>query len=168
MEKVRVLVVDDETDIKVDLCRDLIKEGYEAVGASDAIEGLSLMVEPFPVVIADLRMPKMDGLDFIRAIQDKNPRTQVIIITGHGGEKDAIEAVRLHVFDYITKGELTVDRLLDSIKRAVIKYEALPSLRNWPSQLRGWAKSDETIKDIREITSDIEGTMGEDISQQRG
>jgi len=113
-------------------------------------------------------MPKMDGLAFISTIGEKYPQTQVVIFTGHGDEKDAIEAVKLHVFDYIKKGELTIDRLLESIKKAVIRYKALPKLHSSVEPPEDWAKTNETVDTVRKITSDIEGSLGDSISETRG
>ncbi len=168
MEKIRVLVVDDEPAIVEMICRELTKEGYETVGTGDAIEALKVIEEPFAVIIVDLRMPKMDGLDLIRTIGEKYPQTQVIIITGHGDEKDAIEAVKLHVFDYIRKGELAIDKLLESIEKAAARYKALPKLSSSLEPLSNWVKTDETVENIRKITSDIEGSLGDSISETRG
>ena len=168
MAKARILVIDDEKEIREGLCRELIKEGYEAAYASDAIDGLSLMVDPFHVAIVDLRMPKMDGLDFIRTMLDKYPSTQIIIITGHGDESDAIEAVKLHVSDYIKKGDLTIGRLLGSIEQALIRYKSLPKISKPGQQLDQWKVAEENIENIRDITSQINGSLGDEISRMRG
>ncbi len=168
MEKGKIIIVDDEQIIREDLCRELIKEGYEATCFPDAISALDTMNETVKVAIVDLRMPKMDGLEFVKTISSKYPKTQVIIITGHGDETDAIQAVKLHVFDYIKKGDLTIDRLLESIETAVLKYKVFPKIVKPDQQLSEWTSEKDDIKNIRAITSEIKESLGDEITKMRG
>ena len=168
MVKGKIIIIDDEQIIREDLCRELIKEGYEATCFPDAVTALDTMNETIKVAIVDLRMPKMDGLEFVKTISDKYPKTQVIIITGHGDETDAIQAVKLHVFDYIKKGDLTIDRLLESIEAAIIKYKVFPKIVEPDKILGEWTSEKDDIEKIRDLTSEIKESLGDEISKRRG
>jgi two-component system, NtrC family, response regulator PilR len=104
MAKARVLVVDDEKSMRDLLSITLEKEGYDvqtAAGGEAAIE--SLHRDPVDVVITDLRMPKVDGLQVLRATKDISPDTAVIVITAVASTETAVEAMKLGAYDYITK-----------------------------------------------------------------
>ena len=102
----RVLIVDDEEGIRDLLSRTLALENYDVQAVSDGISALHQLQEtgePFNLVIADLRMPGMDGLTLIREVKQINPQLPIIIITGFSSESSAIEAVNLGVAGYLTK-----------------------------------------------------------------
>jgi two-component system response regulator PilR (NtrC family) len=104
MAKVRVLVVDDEKSMRDLLSITLEKEGYDvqtAAGGELAIEALHR--DPVDAVITDLRMPKVDGLQVLRAAKDISPDTAVIVITAVASTETAVEAMKLGAYDYITK-----------------------------------------------------------------
>ena len=101
----RVLVVDDEASIRDILAKTLALAEYEVDTAADATVALDRMRERrnYDLLIADLRMPGMDGLSLIREVKHINPNLPVIIITGFSTESSAIEAVNLGVAGYLTK-----------------------------------------------------------------
>lgn len=102
----RVLIVDDEEGIRDLLSRTLALAEYDVQTVSDGISALHELTEtgePFNLVIADLRMPGMDGLTLIREVKQINPQLPIIIITGFSSESSAIEAVNLGVAGYLTK-----------------------------------------------------------------
>ena len=102
----RVLIVDDEEGIRDLLSRTLALENYDVQAVSDGISALHQLQETgesFNLVIADLRMPGMDGLTLIREVKQINPQLPIIIITGFSTESSAIEAVNLGVAGYLTK-----------------------------------------------------------------
>jgi DNA-binding response OmpR family regulator len=100
----RVLVVDDEPSVREMLLRTLEKE-YDVDTAADASSALDRMREnePYNLMIADLKMPGMDGLSLIRQAKQLNSSMPVIIITGFSSEATAIDAVNLGVAGYLTK-----------------------------------------------------------------
>jgi DNA-binding NtrC family response regulator len=114
-----VLVVDDEP-----LQRDILKtilddEGYETYTASSSEEGLRIVKEFNPdVVLTDLKMEGMDGIEFIKSIPREPFKPSAIIITAYGTISSAVEAVKMGAFDYLTK-PLDKDMLLLTVKRAV-------------------------------------------------
>lgn len=100
----KVLVVDDEEGIRDLLSRTLAMAHYDVDTTSDGMSALeSIRNDGYKLVIADLRMPGMDGLTLIREVKQINPQLPIIIITGYSSESSAIEAVNLGVAGYLTK-----------------------------------------------------------------
>ncbi|MBN2568543.1 MAG: sigma-54-dependent Fis family transcriptional regulator [Deltaproteobacteria bacterium] len=100
----RILIVDDELNMLLVLETMLRKEGYEVVTASDGLEALEIMEnEDVAVVVTDLKMPKLDGLELLERIVTEYPAIPVIIITAHGTITTAVKALKQGAFDYITK-----------------------------------------------------------------
>jgi len=90
-----ILVVEDEPSTLEELCEFLREESYEVMGAADGKEALELFEQrPFNIVITDVRMPKMSGLELLRQVKKLRQRTSVVIVTGHGSEEVAISALR--------------------------------------------------------------------------
>jgi len=103
-ETPRVLIIDDDPAI-LDSCGQVLRrEGYAVQEARDGRGGLALFnAESFHLVLLDLKLPGMDGLEVLRRIKDISPETAVIIITGYASIETAVEAVKLGAFDYLSK-----------------------------------------------------------------
>ncbi|MGK0358790.1 MAG: two-component system response regulator AtoC [Bradymonadia bacterium] len=100
----RILIVDDEVNLRKLLGALLRREGYAVRLAADGVEGLERFgAEPFDVVITDLRMPNLDGMGLLRALLERDPQLPVIVITAHGTVDTAVEALKIGAFDFITK-----------------------------------------------------------------
>ncbi len=100
----RVLIVDDEANLRKVLAAMLRKEGYEVAIAADGEQALAEFEKNgADVIVSDLVMPKLGGLDILRAVHATRPDVPVIIITAHGTVDSAVEAIKLGAFDYITK-----------------------------------------------------------------
>jgi DNA-binding NtrC family response regulator len=100
----RLLIVDDETELKSALCETLADEGYETVGASNGAEGLkALERQDFDLLLSDLMMPGMDGIQMLRKALESDPNLVGIIMTGQGTIASAIEAMKVGAFDYVLK-----------------------------------------------------------------
>lgn len=100
----RILVVDDEPMVTSSCQRILAAQGDEVETAGSGREGLrQALSEQFDIVMADLRMPDLDGMELVRTLRSKRPETAIIIITGYGSVASAVEAVKLGVLDYIEK-----------------------------------------------------------------
>jgi DNA-binding NtrC family response regulator len=103
-KRCRLLIVDDEVALKKALCETLTEEGYETVGASAGEEGLqALEKQDFDLLLSDLMMPGMDGIEFLRRALECHPNLVGIIMTGQGTIPSAIEAVKIGAFDYVLK-----------------------------------------------------------------
>ena len=105
----RILIVDDEEDIRVVLRISLTDLGYEVFTAESGDEALRIIkeVDP-PIVLTDIRMPVMDGIELLRKIKHENPETEVIMITGHGDMDLAIKSLKHEATDFITNPSRTM------------------------------------------------------------
>ena len=123
--KAHVLVVDDERSIRDSLKTVLQEEGYQAKTASDGKEALNLLHrEDFDILITDLKMPEMDGLELTKKCLQAYPKTAVMIITAYGSLDSAIQALRLGAQDYILK-PFDFDDVLLKVQRIIRQKEIL-------------------------------------------
>lgn len=103
-DKIRVLVVDDEEVVRVGYRRVLSADGFCVIAAADGSEALSLMGGGrFDVVLLDMRMPGLDGMEVLREIKEQWPRSEVVVVTGFPSIESAKEAVKLGAYDYLAK-----------------------------------------------------------------
>lgn len=115
----RVLIVDDEESIRELLTKTLELAEYETQAVSDGRAGLDLLRrEHWDLLIADLRMPEMDGLSLIREARRLHPRLPVIIVTGYSSESSAIQAVNLGVVGYLVK-PFRIPHVLSAVAKAL-------------------------------------------------
>ncbi len=116
-----ILIIDDEKAIRKTLTEILSYEGYKIEEAGDGEEGLKKFREKtFDVVLCDIKMPKMDGIEFLDKAREGNPDIPVIMISGHGTIETAVEAVKKGAYDYISKPP-DLNRLLITIRNAMDK-----------------------------------------------
>ncbi len=116
-----ILIIDDEKAIRKTLSEILSYEGYKLDEASDGEEGLKKFKEKtFDVVLCDIKMPKLDGIEFLDRAREINPDVPVIMISGHGTIETAVEAVKKGAYDYIAKPP-DLNRLLITIRNATDK-----------------------------------------------
>jgi two-component system nitrogen regulation response regulator NtrX len=117
----RILIIDDEEFIRSTL-RDLLEyEEYETDDAADGKEGLEkIKTQDYDVVLCDIKMPKMDGMEVLEKALEIKPETQFIMISGHGTIDTAVEATKKGAFDFIQKPP-DMNRLLVSIRNALDK-----------------------------------------------
>lgn len=117
--KPRVLVVDDDAAVRYTLKEILESNGLEVAEALDGAHALEqLDRDPFQLVVSDLRMPNVDGLELLRKAKARAQPPRVILITAHGSEKHAVEAMKLGAFDYFKK-PFEVEELVSVVRRAV-------------------------------------------------
>lgn len=116
-----ILIIDDEKAIRKTLGEILSYEGYKIDEASDGEEGLKKFKEKnYDVVLCDIKMPKIDGIEFLDKAGEANPDTPIIMISGHGTIETAVEAVKKGAYDYISKPP-DLNRLLITIRNAMDK-----------------------------------------------
>ena len=119
MSKGKILVVDDEDIVRTSCSRTLVPEGYEVRLAKNGVEGLQMAAgERFDLVLTDLKMPDMDGIEVLRIIKEKWPETVVIIVTGYQTVDTAVKAIKLGANNYIEK-PFTPDALLSAVAEAL-------------------------------------------------
>ncbi|MEP7256006.1 MAG: sigma-54 dependent transcriptional regulator [Ferruginibacter sp.] len=116
-----ILIIDDEKSIRKTLSEILSYEGYKIDEAGDGEEGLKKFSEKsYDVVLCDIKMPKLDGIEFLDRSKEINPDVPVIMISGHGNIDTAVEAVKKGAFDYISKPP-DLNRLLITLRNALDK-----------------------------------------------
>src|SRR5687767_11842581 len=116
-----ILIIDDEKAIRKTLGEILSYEGYKIDEASDGEEGLKKFRDKtYDVVLCDIKMPKIDGIEFLEKSRESNADIPIIMISGHGTIETAVEAVKKGAFDYISKPP-DLNRLLITIRNAIDK-----------------------------------------------
>jgi len=119
MEGYRVLLVDDEEEFVSALSERLALRGIEVDAALDGEEALAMLRDNEPdVVILDVMMPGLSGLEVLKQIKVTHPHSQVILLTGHGSTKEGIEGMRLGAFDYLIK-PVDIEEMLEKMSQAV-------------------------------------------------
>lgn len=114
-----ILIVDDESSILQSLSGLLSDEGFEVTGAANGYEALKIVDARSPdLVLLDVWMPGIDGIETLKEIKKDNPYVQVIIITGHGTIETAVRATKLGAFDFIEK-PLSIDKVIVAINNAL-------------------------------------------------
>jgi two-component system nitrogen regulation response regulator NtrX len=142
----KILIVDDEMPIRRTL-RDILEfEGYDVDEASDGLECISkVQKEKYDVVITDIKMPKMDGIEALERLQILSPETPVIMVSGHGTIDTAVEAVKKGAFDFISKPP-DLNRMLITVRNAIERAD----LVNTTQVLRKQVKSSKGVTMIGE------------------
>jgi two-component system nitrogen regulation response regulator NtrX len=116
-----ILIIDDEKAIRKTLSEILSYEGYKIDEAGDGEEGFRKFREKeYDVILCDIKMPKMDGIEFLEKAKESNPDLPIIMISGHGTIETAVEAVKKGAYDYISKPP-DLNRLLITIRNAMDK-----------------------------------------------
>jgi DNA-binding NtrC family response regulator len=134
----RALIIDDEAYVRLAVEQALRQEGFEAESVSSGKQGLErLMAAPFDCVITDLRMPGTDGRAVLRWVRDHQPELDVLILTGHGDVKEAVEAMRNGACDFLVK-DIPFDA--EAVKGAVVRLMTWRNLRqeNLAARLGGF------------------------------
>jgi two-component system nitrogen regulation response regulator NtrX len=120
MPKSRILVIDDEAAIRDSLKMTLEYAGYEFLGAATGQEGLAVAEREAPdIVLLDIKMPGMDGMEVLSRLRQMNETTPVVMISGHGTTSTAVEAIKRGAADFLDKPFESTDRLLVTIGNAL-------------------------------------------------
>jgi len=118
VDKVRVLLVDDEKDFLETLVKRLKKRNLDPVAASSGLEAIGIAKEnSIDVVVLDVKMPDMDGIETLKELKRIRPSAEVIMLTGHADMEVAIQGMELGAFDYLMK-PADIDELLYKIQDA--------------------------------------------------
>jgi len=119
MSKGRILVIDDEEIVRISCSRALTPEGFDLKLARNGADGLRMLAEEeFDLVLTDLKMPDMDGIEILRRVKEGWPQTEVVIITGYQTVDTAVRSIKLGAFDYVEK-PFTPDKILSVVEAAV-------------------------------------------------
>jgi DNA-binding NtrC family response regulator len=119
MSRPRILVIDDEEIVRVSCKKCLTPEGYDVDVAANGIEGLAMTENNrYDVILTDLKMPDMDGMEFLTKVKERHPDTKVIMITGYSTVEHAVRAMRMGAYNYIEK-PFTPDALVEAVREAM-------------------------------------------------
>lgn len=124
MSRPKILVLDDEEIVRVSCKKCLTPEGYDVDVAANGVEGLAMIENNrYDVILTDLKMPDMDGMEFLAKVKERHPDTKVIMITGYSTVEHAVKAMRMGAYNYIEK-PFTPDALIDAVKEALTGEKA--------------------------------------------
>src|SRR4029078_10260361 len=156
-----ILIIDDEKAIRKTLTEILSYEGYKIDEAGDGEEGLRRYREKeYDVILCDIKMPKMDGIEFLEKIKEANPDIPIIMISGHGTIETAVEAVKKGAYDYIDKPP-DLNRLLITIRNAMDKTSLVAEtkvLKRRVSKVQDMIGDSTPIQKIRETIEKVAPT----------
>lgn len=156
-----ILIIDDEKAIRKTLTEILTFEGYKIDEASDGEEGLKKFKEKtFDLVLCDIKMPKMDGIEFLEKAGEVNADVPIIMISGHGNIETAVEAVKKGAYDYISKPP-DLNRLLITIRNAMDKSTLVLEtkvLKRKVSKVQEMIGESSPIKKIKETIEKVAPT----------
>lgn len=156
-----ILIIDDEKAIRKTLSEILSFEGYKIEEASDGEEGLKKFKDKtYDVVLCDIKMPKLDGIEFLQKAGETNPDVPIIMISGHGNIETAVEAVKKGAYDYISKPP-DLNRLLITIRNAMDKSSLVTEtkvLKRRVSKVQEMIGDSAPIKKIKETIDKVAPT----------
>ena len=156
-----ILIIDDEKAIRKTLAEILSYEGYKIEEAADGEDGLKKFSSTtFDVVLCDVKMPKMDGLEFLEKAKEINPDVPIVVISGHGNIETAVEAVKKGAFDYISKPP-DLNRLLITLRNALDKQTLVTEtkvLKRKVARVQEMVGSSDPIKKIKDTIEKVAPT----------
>jgi DNA-binding NtrC family response regulator len=118
MDEFRVLLVDDEDDFRETLQKRLRNRKLQVEVAESGYKALEILQsQDFDVIVLDVKMPGLDGIDTLKEIKIKKPDVEVIMLTGHASVESGIQGMQLGAFDYVMK-PVPLDELLDKMRQA--------------------------------------------------
>ncbi|MEM7247269.1 MAG: sigma-54 dependent transcriptional regulator [Acidobacteriota bacterium] len=155
----RILIADDEEGIRLFLSEVLAEEGHEVTTAEDGAVALELLqARGFDLLLTDLSMPRMDGLELLRRAKDEQPELEVILLTAHGSVDSAVEAMRLGAFDYLQKPLSGPDELRLLAARALERRSLIASREradrmssSLPSLTHGAPSMEPVVEALRKV-----------------
>ncbi|MEA3350066.1 MAG: response regulator transcription factor [Chloroflexota bacterium] len=145
----KILIVDDEKNIRATVTKILEAEGYDILTAENGAEALStLEQEDIDLILLDIRMPDIDGVEVMRKAGELSPETKIILLTGHGSLESAIAALRLKAHDYLLK-PIPSQELLSSVASALALQDKEKQKRILLEQLES---SLQQLKDVEGVS----------------
>ena len=145
---VDVAVVDDEESIREGCRQALEASGYKTASASDGAQAMKLIESEHPrVVLLDLRMPGLGGLELLEKLPNIDPRIVPIVITGYGTVDSAVSAMKLGAFDFINK-PFDIDQLLGVVERGIGRWTSFAPIPKVTAVRKGPAAAPKTEADV--------------------
>jgi len=156
VDKPQVLIVDDDRRVRDVLHEIFLSNGYKCLVAQNGQEGLEVFVAARPpLTVTDVKMPVMDGVEFLKAARRKDPDAAIIVLTGVGDVKTAIESLKHGAHDFIIK-PVNVDELLIAAERALERRELLIERREYQVKLE--RRVEEATRDLDAAYTKLQDT----------
>ncbi len=158
-----ILVIDDQQSIRKTLREILEYENFQVDEAEDGLKGLDLVkTHTYDVILCDIKMPKMDGIEFLEHVSEVNADVPVIMISGHGNIETAVEALKKGAYDYIAK-PIDLPRLLVTLRNAMERKSLVTETRQLKrkvskSKVREMIGASEPIIKIKELIEKVAPT----------
>jgi two-component system sensor histidine kinase ChiS len=160
-EERTALIVDDEPDFIESLEWQLKKRGYEVFSAASGDAALDILrSEGVDILVADIRMPGMDGIELIRRAEGLDPDLQSIVITGHGGVDTAIEAMRLGAINYLRK-PVGMEELDISIQKGLEKRDLIFAVRERQERL------EKANRELGHLRDQLEKSLAQETRERK-
>lgn len=157
----RILIIDDEKSIRRTLREILEYENFKVDEAADGLEGLTMaQKEKYDIILCDIKMPKMDGMEALDKLMEAAVDAPVVMISGHGNIETAVEAVKKGAYDFIQK-PLDLNRLLVTLRNALDKSKLVTetrSLRKKISKTFDMVGASKGISDIKDMIERVAPT----------
>lgn len=169
-ENFRILIVDDNTELREILEEYLHDEAGQIDGASNGREALAKHSQaPYDLIITDLNMPEISGMEMIKSIKQENDITEFIIVTGYASLDSAVEAVKMGAFDYIVKPfrmeelKVVVKNARDKIVLKKLNVSLFKKLRGLYDEIERYKNKAETenTESVNRNTADTEHILSE-------
>ncbi len=139
----KILIVDDELSIRKKCVKILQKQGYYVNEADNGITAQSMIKKnDLHLIIADIKMPGLDGIELLQWIKGFNPNLDLIIITGYGTVENAVKAIKIGAYDYITK-PFDMDKLLKTVENVAEKHELTEKVCSLKKKIREISSEDQ-------------------------
>lgn len=158
-----ILVIDDQQSIRKTLREILEYENFQVDEAEDGLKGLELVkTHAYDVILCDIKMPKMDGIEFLEQVSEVNSDVPVIMISGHGNIETAVEALKKGAYDYIAK-PIDLPRLLVTLRNAMERKSLVTETRQLKrkvskSKVREMIGASEPVLKIKELIEKVAPT----------
>jgi DNA-binding NtrC family response regulator len=134
-DSIRIIVVDDEDSIRRRCVRLLSRQGYEVIGAADSQAALNLTrTKPFDLMLVDIRMPGLDGIELMSLVKADDPSVEAIVMTGYASVDTAVKAIKQGAYDYLAK-PFDTDELLHIVGNLAEKIYSQREIRKLRSAL---------------------------------
>ncbi|MBU0479825.1 MAG: sigma-54 dependent transcriptional regulator [Proteobacteria bacterium] len=133
----KILIVDNDQEMRISLFEAMSRKGYEVSVAENGSMALNMVKRNAPdIMIAEIRMPEMDGMELLRSCRKHYPEVSIILITAHASIETAVEAMKCGAFDYIIK-PFPVEVVEDTVERLIISAMSRPALQTARERTRG-------------------------------
>lgn len=152
----KVLIIDDEEKLRRLIARIIHLEGFEVIEAGDCKTGLKKLEQSnIDIVLCDVKLPDGNGVDLTAIIREKNPQTEVILLTAYGNIPDGVQAIKNGAFDYIVKGDDN-NKIIPLLHRAVEKVKLTKKVAQYEAQLDAKFSFEGIIGNSKELRQGIE------------